>query len=186
MLIELLTPPSPSRTRHTQAPSDHAHGTSDTSHHYPSTAPPPCPSSSTAPPIPSRTSHPSYQDAPVPAHPSSSFTDSKYIHSQQRRASYLPNKQINHQLLQPTHILLPTPQRPRIVRRRHAVSLVRPPPNLIHNAVLQCRDAKKARQLPEFNQLEVSRVGSVEALVGQGARVKPLGEVLKICGIALG
>ncbi len=101
------------------------------------------------------------------------------------RAPTIPDKQINHQLPQPPHILLALPQRPRIVRRRHAVRLVRPPANLIHDAVLERRDAEEARQLPQLDQLEVGRVRPVQALVGQGARVEPLGEVLEVGGVAL-
>lgn len=102
------------------------------------------------------------------------------------RVSHSPNEQINHQLPQPPHILLPSPQRPRIVRRRHAIRLVRPPPNLVDDAILQRRDAEEARQLPQLDQLEVGRVRPVQALVREGARVEPLGKVLKVGRAALG
>ena len=185
--IELLTPPS-SVPRHprTQAPNDHAHDTSYTSLHCPSKAAPPSPSASTSPPIPSRTSHPSYPDVPGPARPSSSFTNHERLHHQQLKGSILPDKQINHQILQPSHVFLATPHGSRIVRRRDAVGLVRPPPDLVHDAILQRRDTKKARQLPKLDQLEVRRVWPVQALVGQGSCVKPLGEVFEICRVALG
>lgn len=85
----------------------------------------------------------------------------EHSHYQRRRGVILPRKQINHQLLQPTHFFLASPQRSRIVRRRDAIGLVRPPPDLIHDAILQCRDTEKARQLPKLNQLEISRMGPI-------------------------
>ena len=106
-------------------------------------------------------------------------------HHRRRKGAILPNKQINHQLLQPAHVLLAPPQRPRIIGRRHAIGLVRPPPNLVNDAILQRRGAKKARQLPKLDQFEVGRVRPVQALVGQVACVEPLGEVFKIGGVAL-
>ena len=98
----------------------------------------------------------------------------------------IPNEQIDHQLLQPVHIFLDPPQRSRIIRRRDAIRLVRPPANLIHDAILQRGDPEVARQLPQLDELEVSRVGPVQALVGQGARVEPLSEIFEIGGVAFG
>ncbi len=112
--------------------------------------------------------------------------DHEHLHHQTaERGVVSPNKQINHQLLQPTHVLLPTPQRSRIVGRRDAVGLVRPPPDFVHDAILQCGDTEKARQLPKLNQLEVSRVWPVQALVRQRSCVEPLSEVFKVGRVAL-
>ena len=123
----------------------------------------------------------------LPSHTSEvTHHSTKQQERERGRVPIIPNEQINHQLLQPTHILHPAPQRSRIIRRRNAISLVRPPPNLINDAILQRRDAEEARQLPQLDQLEVSRVRAVEALVGQSARVEPLGEILEIGGVAFG
>lgn len=118
--------------------------------------------------------------------PSQVMSNSLLLSKHRRGSQIIPNKEINHQLLQPGHILLDPPQRPRIIRRGNAIGLVRPPANLIDDAILQRRDAEEARQLPELDQFEVGRMGPVQALVGQGAGVEPLGEVLEIRGVALG